>query len=207
MRNHKEAATAIALAGIGITILACVSPYVWPVLLGAAIGAGLKGTSEIFSQKVVNKQENLDWDKIVTATASGSLSGAFMGSSAGKVVSMIGNSIINAGNTALNEFIDIDKGEEVKLSDFAIDIGISATMGLIAGKVGGAGVQNDIYSVSTSIGASIYTGMADVHYEVLGTYKTAIEVAAKELGKGVVKTLGTAIVSGGVNTLKEMIID
>lgn len=204
--NHKEAIIATTTAVVAVAAIAAVTVatggLAGPVIAGAVVGAGISAVGTVTEQVAEGGWDNINVDKIIISAATGSVSGALMGSNAGKVISIVGNGIISASGSVASDMVDYNGGEDISSKKILKNAVKNGLIGVVAGFIGGEGAQYGSYKATTvtSIlfdGNQILGSSGTVKQCFYGSYKNMLNSNFK------IGTCKTIITTGGI-TIKNI---
>ena len=119
-----------------------------PVLVGAAVGAGVRGTVSAGNQLLTTGK--VDFEQLFTDMAIGAVSGAFGGSTLGVLGMAVSESGTGFLGSIANDFV---MGESINFGAAVM----AGTSGLIFGLIGGAGAQHDKVATVTKFRGRLKT--------------------------------------------------
>ena len=217
--EHKEAIIATTVAVVGVAAIAAVTVATGgvaaPVLIGAAAGAGINVVDEVLSEVKEVGWENVDVDKVIVAGATGALSGALMGSGAGRFISTVGNGVISAAGSVATDMIDYEAGEDIASNDIIKNALWSGSKSMLSAFLGGPGVQYGGRRTVTMVTAIGFDGQKirwvdsiskNIYYYAVGrTVKKKLIDGIIDNMKDVGKKWGCYIVQEIVGKIKEKV--
>ena len=171
--------------------------------IGAVVGAAISGISSAIYQYA--KYDKVDFGKTAIAVVGGAISGTLAATGAGLVVQIAGNAAISATQSIAEQTYNISKGESQEYD--LIEIGWSASIGAIAGAVGGSANVSGIKSLSNQtikrIGNAIRYHINNGRTKQISKaltyyYKSVSTLMWREIIKGIVK-------AGGVDAANKII--
>lgn len=199
--DHKEAIIATATAVVAVAAIAAVTVATGglaaPVIAGAVVGAGISATGTVAEQVAEGGWENVDVDKVIISAATGSISGALMGSNAGMITSIAGNGLISASGSVASDMVDYNRGEDISSKEIVKNAAKNGIIGGIAGWFGGTGAQYGSYK-STTITSVLFDGnqvlgsSGTVKQCFYGSYKNMLNSNFK------IGTIKTGIATAGI---------
>ena len=113
-----------------VTVIAIVAPAAAPVILGAALGAISSATISAIDQ-INNGNGKIDADKVIRSASFGAASGALGGLAVGITGQYVGNGVIGAVSTYV-------ENPKAQAQDYALSIALNA----VAVRLSGAGAQS-----------------------------------------------------------------
>ena len=159
--DHKEAIIATTTAVVTVAAIAAITVatggLIGPVIAGAVVGAGISATGTVAEQVAEGGWDNIDVDKVIISAATGSVSGALMGSNAGMATSVVGNGLISASGSVASDMVDYDRGEGISANEILGNATQNGIVGSIAGWFGGTGAQYGSYR-STTVTSIMFDG-------------------------------------------------
>ena len=184
------------------------------VVIGAAVGAVVSGSCELFNQVVIQGKsiDNIDMRKVGIAAGGGAISGAIAGTGVGLVGQIAINSSISALQNAGNQVLDIKDGVQNEFD--VVSLAVSTAMGGIAGGTGGAGsntnkvIDNAAKQLTNKVSKEIkHNGLKGLSSK---TTKNAITYFNKNTSKAMVEitnsipnTAITTISQDGLNKIAD----
>ena len=171
--------------------------------IGAVVGAAISGISSAIYQYTAYGK--VDFGKTAIAVVGGAISGTLAATGAGLVVQIAGNAAISATQSIAEQTYNISKAESEEYD--LIEIGWSASVGAVAGTVGGSANVSGIKSLSNQtikrIGNAIWYHINNGSTKQISKaltyyYKSASKLMWREIIKGIVK-------AGGVDVANKII--
>jgi RHS repeat-associated protein len=173
------------------------SGYFWNIIAGAGIGF-LVGFTVNLAVQAFNGQD-IDLTDALISGASGALSGVLAASGFGLATMAVGNGLISSAENVATNLV---KGETIN----ALELGVSFTVGVVAGLIGGKGFKADkAYNSAVKQMTKAMDKAAIGSFSTLQGCKSALTQGAnrlfREFSNNFTKTLGKLIVGESVSEI------
>ena len=178
------------------------------IAIGAVAGAVVSTVVSVGTQYATNKSVSIASTMI--AAGGGAISGALAASGVGIVGQILGNGIISGATNVASQITD---NSSTGIDPYAVAANIG--LGMLAGKIGGAGANANNYLQSLSKQLTNRVGNAFLHKSgqsltkeltnAFGYYIRSSGTTNKDLMTGIIKSNIPAAAVGGVEMLNELI--
>ena len=169
--------------------------YFWHIIVGAAVGALISGTAQVFSNAINHKPLT---EGLASALITGAVSGALASTGVGLLGQIAGNAAISMAGNAINQI----GNKKFDVGDMVYD----GVVGGVSGAIGGAGIggksithlENQI--VKRTYRAAIHEGIEEGEEEFVKATRYYLK-NSKGFYSTLYKGMGKGLITSGVSTV------